>query len=216
MDKYIYAKNSVEFVTVGVEFCAFLERVESLNQEEFVSTAIKLLPLLYLKATLLPIDEENEDFLESPEQFVSEEEYEYLRSDIERLLGENDAYLVVQSDDMKYSDLPLGASIAEDMADIYQAVKDCIAAYRTENEDTMQVALTECREEFSSYWGSKLLNALAALHRIYYNTSDILGDDYECECDHHHPHHHNEEEGNFYQKRQSAWLDDEEDADRWL
>lgn len=64
--------------------------------------------------------------------------------------------------------------------------------------------------------GSKLLNALAALHRIYYNTSDILDDGYECECGHHHPHTHGDEEGNFYQKRQSAWLDDEEDADRWL
>ena len=135
MDKYIYAKNSVEFVTVGVEFCAFLERVQELTQEEFASTSIKLLPLLYLKATLLPIDDENEDYLDSPEHFVTEDDYEFLRENIGRLMGENDAYLVVQSDEMKYSDLPLGASIAEDMADIYQAVKDCIAAYRTENED---------------------------------------------------------------------------------
>ena len=101
------------------------------------------------------------------------------------------------------------------MADIYQAVKDCIAAYRTENEDTMRVALTECREEFSSYWGSKLLNALAALHRIYYSLDD-LDNDYDCECGHRHSHHRDDEEDNFYQKRQSAWLDDEEDADRWL
>ena len=143
MDKYIYAKNSVEFVTVGVEFCAFLERVQELTQEEFASTSIKLLPLLYLKATLLPIDDENEDYLDTPEHFVTEDDYEFLRENIGRLMGENDAYLVVQSDEMKYSDLPLGASIAEDMADIYQAVKDCIAAYRTENEDTMRVALTE-------------------------------------------------------------------------
>ena len=113
MDKYIYAKNSVEFVTVGVEFCAFLERVQELTQEEFASTSIKLLPLLYLKATLLPIDDEN-----SPEHFVTEDDYEFLRENIGRLMGENDAYLVVQSDEMKYSDLPLGASIAEDMADI--------------------------------------------------------------------------------------------------
>ena len=91
--------------------------------------------MLYLKATLLPIDDENEDYLDSPEHFVTEDDYEFLRENIGRLMGENDAYLVVQSDEMKYSDLPLGASIAEDMADIYQAVKDCIAAYRTENED---------------------------------------------------------------------------------
>ena len=102
MDKYIYAKNSVEFVTVGVEFCAFLERVQELTQEEFASTSIKLLPLLYLKATLLPIDDENEDYLDSPEHFVTEDDYEFLRENIGRLMGENDAYLVVQSDEMKY------------------------------------------------------------------------------------------------------------------
>lgn len=79
----------------------------------------------------------------------------------------------------------------------------------------MRVALTECREEFSSYWGSKLLNALAALHRIYYSLDD-LDNDYDCECGHRHSHHRDDEEDNFYQKRQSAWLDDEEDADRWL
>lgn len=155
--------------------------------------------MLYLKATLLPIDDENEDYLDTPEHFVTEDDYEFLRENIGRLMGENDAYLVVQSDEMKYSDLPLGASIAEDMADIYQAVKDCIAAYRTENEDTMRVALTECREEFSSYWGSKLLNALAALHRIYYSLDD-LDNDYDCECGHRHSHHRDDEEDNFYQK----------------
>ena len=54
MDKYIYAKNSVEFVTVGVEFCAFLERVQELTQEEFASTSIKLLPLLISKRHSFP------------------------------------------------------------------------------------------------------------------------------------------------------------------
>ena len=79
---------------------------------------------MYRKAKRLPIDDENEDYLDSSYHCVAEDDYEFLRENIGRLMGENDAYLVVQSDEMKYSDLPLVASIAEDMADIYQAVKD--------------------------------------------------------------------------------------------
>ncbi len=213
MDKYVYAKNNIEFVTVGVEFCAFLERAQEYTQEEFTSTAVKLLPFLYLKGALLPIDDEGDDYLDEAEHFVTEEDYEYMREKVSCLMGENDAYLTVQSDEMKYSDLPLGASIAEDMADIYQAVKDCISAYRTENEETMRAALTECREEFADYWGAKLLNALGALHRIYFSSS-LNEDEYECECGHHH--HHDTRDDDFYQRRQSEWLEDEEDADRWL
>lgn len=208
MDEYIYAKNSVEFITVGVEFCAFAERVQDTTAEEFTSTAVKLLPLLYLKATLLPESDED-DYSDIPERFVSEEAYEYLRRNIEYILGEKDAYLLIQNDDTAYNDQPFAASIAEDLADVYQAVKDCVSAYRTENEDSMRTALSTCREDFIAYWGAKLLNALGALHRICFATE--CEDEYECE----HHHHHYEEE-NFYQRRQSAWQDDDEDADRWL
>ena len=211
MDEYIYSKNSVEFVTVGVEYCAFMERVSGMIQEEFAGTAVKLLPLLYLKATLLP-DSGEEDYYDMAERFVSEENYEYLRRNIEHILGEKDAYLLVQSDDMQYSDLPLAASVAEDLADIYQAVKDCVSAYRTENEESMRAALAVCRQDFVAYWGMKLLNALGALHRICFSTE--CEDEFECECGHRHHHGHNDD--NFYNRRQSAWYDDEEDADRWV
>ena len=53
-NQVIFDKNVIEFVTVAAETCGFLERAESLEREEFVDTALKLLPLLYLKASLLP------------------------------------------------------------------------------------------------------------------------------------------------------------------
>ena len=35
MDKTIYSKDSIEFVTVATEFCAYLERAETLERKEF-------------------------------------------------------------------------------------------------------------------------------------------------------------------------------------
>ena len=51
MDERIYSKNIIEFVTVSAEYCAFIERVPELEKEEFLDKIIKILPLLYLKAT---------------------------------------------------------------------------------------------------------------------------------------------------------------------
>ena len=47
----IFDKNVIEFVTVAAEFCAFLERAERMKRSTFVDTSLKILPLLYLKAS---------------------------------------------------------------------------------------------------------------------------------------------------------------------
>ena len=49
----IFDKNVIEFVTVAAEFCAFLERAERMKRSTFVDTSLKILPLLYLKASTL-------------------------------------------------------------------------------------------------------------------------------------------------------------------
>ena len=73
----IFEKNVIEFVTVAAEFCAFLERAEHMKRKAFVDTSLKILPLLYLKASLLPKCETIGD--EAPETYVTEEIYEILR-----------------------------------------------------------------------------------------------------------------------------------------
>ena len=73
----IFDKNVIEFVTVAAEFCAFLERAERMKRSTFVDTSLKILPLLYLKASMLPKCETIGD--EAPETYVTEEIYEILR-----------------------------------------------------------------------------------------------------------------------------------------
>ena len=67
----IFDRNAVEFVTVAAEFCKFLEQAEGVKRSAFVDTSLKILPLLYLKASMLPECETIGD--EAPETFVTEE-----------------------------------------------------------------------------------------------------------------------------------------------
>ena len=189
MDERIYSKNIIEFVTVGAEYCAFIERSPELEKEEFLDKIIKILPLLYLKATMLSPEEPEEDAYS--ERFVTENMYETIRTNLENLLGEDDSYLEVFQTDMKYSEEPLAANISEGLADIYQDLKDFVSVYRLGNEPQMLEALYVCYENFVSYWGQQLVNVLRALHNVKYS-SDNDDDEYDdhCDCGDHHHHNH--------------------------
>ena len=165
----IFDKNSIEFVTVAAEYCAFIERTKGSDRKGFVDTALKILPLLYLKASLIPECETiGEDDLEV---FVTEDDYEYVRCTIASVLGEKDDYLEVFLPDMVYSDTPIKKCISEDLADIYQDLKDFISVFQLGLNATMNDSLCVCKEHFAEFWGQRLVNTMRALHDVKYNTS---------------------------------------------
>ncbi len=198
----IFDRNVVEFVTVAVEFCKFLEQAEAMKRSTFVDTSLKILPLLYLKASMLPQCETIGE--EAPETFVSEETYEVLRMNLAGILAEKDDYLDVFVSDMKYSDQPITKYISEDLADIYQDIKDFIFVFQLGLNETMNDSLAICQENFALYWGQKLVNTLRALHDVKYSQSEEEDEEEEdCDCHddgchchdddchcHEHGHHH--------------------------
>ena len=157
----IFDRNVVEFVTVAAEFCKFLEQTETMKRSVFVDTSLKILPLLYLKASMLPKCETIGD--EALETFVTEETYEILRMNLAGILAEKDDYLDVFVSDMKYSDQPITKNISEDLADIYQDIRDFIFVFQLGLNETMNDSLAACQEHFALYWGQKLVNTLRAL-----------------------------------------------------
>ena len=172
----IYNKNTLEFVTVTLEFCALMETVTKYTLFAFSDKAIKILPLLYLKATLLPASEEpNEEY--DIEHFITENTYEAIRYRTADLFGEYDSYLETFHPDIEYSDTPVAATISENLADIYQDLGDFAALFRQENEEVMKQALYICEENFRLHWGQKLLNALKAIHVVRYNEDISINDD---------------------------------------
>lgn len=161
----VYERDTLEFVTVALEYCNFMERAGEEGLFAFVDKATKLLPLLYLKATLLPEVTGEEE----PEQTVTEEMYEAARSRVAALLGERDSYLETFHADMRYSDTPIAAFISENLADVYQDTGNLVALFRQGYEETMREAVARCQANFRDYWGQRLLNALRALHAVRFD-----------------------------------------------
>lgn len=201
----IFDKNVIEFVTVAAEFCAFLERAESMKRSDFVDTSLKILPLLYLKASLLPPCERLGE--EELETYVTEEVYEILRLNLAELMGEKDDYLDVFVEDMVYSDQPIKKCISEDLADIYQDIRDFIFVFQLGLNETMNDSLALCQENFGLLWGQKLVNTLRALHDVkyhqeeeeeeeaddcFYQENDCHCQKHDCHCHEHDDHCHDE------------------------
>jgi hypothetical protein len=160
----VYDKSVIDFVTVAVEFSVFLEQEELPPRTEWIDKMLKILPLLYLKASLLPETHAIDDL--PPATFVREEDYARVTSSVAALMGEEDVYLDVFVDDMKYSDRPVSAFVSENMADIYQDVRNFVSVYQFDLTDQMNDALTVCRENFLLFWGQKLVNVLRPLHAL--------------------------------------------------
>lgn len=170
-NQIIYSKNVIEFATVAAETCLFLERARENSKPDFIAKGIKILPLLYLKTILLDdINDESEGFLE---RFVSEDDYLYIKNQVEQILGADDSFLEVFHPDMPYSDTPIAAFISENLADIYQELKDFLTNFQIGEAEIMTSALIACVETFAEHWGQKLLNVLRALHSLRF--SDNFG-----------------------------------------
>ena len=171
----VYAPVTLDFVTVSVEFCSFLEKMEITSRTEWTKTMLRILPLLYVKATLLPQVVDLED--EMAEVFVTQEDYMLVVNQVASVLGEEDVYLDVFVADMKYSDRPVSSFISEDIADIYQDIRNFVSVYQHGLEEAMINALKIISENFRLYWGQKLVNVLRPLHALVYKPlADIDSD----------------------------------------
>ena len=165
-DKSIYHHNVLEFVTVAIEYCAYLEQSQGRDRQDFLDTMLKLLPLLYVKAQLLPEVDSTGDFL--PQGKVTEDDYNFIRRTVYDLLPDDDQYLDVSYDRDMETDETQWQSVSEHLADIYQPVRNFLAVYQDGVEDCMTDALWALRDQFELYWGEAAVSALKRLHVIRY------------------------------------------------
>ena len=171
LNPIVYSKNTIEFVTVANEYCKLIESAGSEGARQMLNKAQKILPLLYLKVSILPEFESYEEL--TLEKYVSEVDYNFLQQRIMNLLGEHDDYQEVFEDGMQYSDSPLTSSVSENLVDIYQDLKDFIMSYQIGDDSIMQEALWECEENYKNFWGQKLVNCLRAIHTLVYSGIDF-------------------------------------------
>ncbi|HZH72698.1 MAG TPA: DUF5063 domain-containing protein [Mariniphaga sp.] len=170
----VYSKNVVEFVTVANEFCNLNEHIQDFSTIQNLEHLRRILPLLYLKATLLP---ENEKVMDDElEKYVTEFEYNRLQQRWLAALGEHDSFYEVFDPDIQFGEEIAISSISENLLDIYQDLKDFITSYSIGDESIMNDALNDCVQHFNDFWGQRLVNVLRAIHKLITDRTEFDND----------------------------------------
>ena len=167
----VYSRNVVEFVAVANEFCKYAEHASELKGDELLKILQRILPLMYLKASLLP--QLDPFFEDGNEKFVKEADWTDINESLKGKFGTANDYLEVFDEKINETEGPVVSSISENMADIYQDMKDFLLLYQTGTGEVMNDAVLECRMNFENFWGQKLVNSMRAIHKFIYSGEEI-------------------------------------------
>ena len=169
MKETTLSRNTLAFIALANEFCLDIETSLNNSKEDFLTSMLKKLPRIYIASSdIIKIennDDDNQEYI-CIEPYLSEEEYNAKRNDIYQLLGEDDVYLEVFEEDMKYSDTPITATISENLCDLYQEFYNFIQTIKNSSAEHVNEIVYIEKENFESYWGQTLLNVTRAIHNL--------------------------------------------------
>lgn len=161
--------NELAFLALANEYCATMESAREAERDVFVASVLRMLPRIYIAASDLRRDD-----IAMSDAYVAnaldEDYYEAVRMRVAELLGEDDTYLEVFENDMKYSDTPIGASVSEGLADLFQVFYNIVQTARDATPELIAELVPVMRDDFADYWSQTLCNVLRALNKLYYST----------------------------------------------
>lgn len=187
--------NALAFIALCNEFCSALEQLATggpqaiTDRKDFVASMLNYIPRLYIAATDLKSPEavdytigDNDDVVDSGfydmsadwaiDNLLEEEYYESVRRAIGGVMGQDDVFLEVFEEDMKYSETPISASVSEGLADIFQSLYNFIETVRDAPSERIFSALAAAKDDFEHYWSRIACNILRALNNTrYFSTS---------------------------------------------
>ncbi len=160
--------NALAFIALCNEYCAAMENAAMTEPSELIDNMLRLLPRLYMSVMDI-----KEDLMIGEAGYIApaleEDAYDQLRQTLAGVLGEDDTYLEVFEEDMKYSDTPIAATISESLADLFQVFYDFLEAVRDAPSELVDEALVSVKESFASFWSQTLTNVLRALNAVKFN-----------------------------------------------
>lgn len=167
--------NSLAFIALCNEYCAAVENSAEADSRSFTDTMLRLLPRIYISASDLSADNMEEAM--GLDSALDENHYDEVRNAMAALMGENDTYLEVFEEDMKYSDTPIAASVSEGLADLFQVFYNFIESVKDAPSYLVTAALASLKYDFENYWSATLCNVMRPLNHIKYNSPDNQYDD---------------------------------------
>jgi hypothetical protein len=166
-DQPVYSQHVLELIRLGHEYCLFIEQIEKKPWDEMINFMHKLFPMLYLKGVFLPDIQLNMD--DTGERFVTEEEWESVFNMIRNTLKEKDQFWTIDPE-ISGGNEPVKLSLAENMTDIYQDLKDFIVQYQKNSRMAKEIAVYECKAWFPDRWGKKITQAYNYLHYLIFQS----------------------------------------------
>ena len=161
------SRNSLTFIALANEFCNLVENALDFEKEVFQAKMLKILPRIYMSVTDVDIVDDFSDCYISPA--LEEDVYDIVRSNLARLMEDDDTYLEVFMEDMKFSDTPITSCISENLADLYQEMFNLVASAKDVPAEDITSMIMICKENFANYWGQTLCNVLRAINYAFYN-----------------------------------------------
>jgi len=172
-DDPVFSRKVLETITVANEFCHFLERSQEYNLTDFLRYLQKILPLIYLKASLLPdIIVEDESAIE---HYLTEEQWEAMFNELHQKLTDCDNFYYIDHDRNNEPD-PIRGSLAECITDIYQDLKDFLLLYQKPLKAFKENAVRDCKYLFETRFGYRLLDAQTAIHNYLFRIEETTLD----------------------------------------
>ncbi len=160
----------LELIRVAHEFCVFTESIEKTDVKEVLSFYQKVMPLMYIKGSLLPkLTDVDESFAE---RYVSEEHWQQVFMSIKTKFGDDEYFWEVDQN----REL-IKSSLAENIADIYQDMKDFVVLFQKSQLAAKENATADVRKFLAVHWGPRLTSALNHIHKLIYANELAENDD---------------------------------------
>jgi len=161
----LQSKQVLEMLTVANDFTSFIEKAEEYSRDQIITYLQRIFAVIYLKASLLPdVKVKDEDAIE---HYVTEENWENVFNTIHAKLGQEDLYYYIDLHERTQQDA-IRASISENIADIYQDLKDFILLFQKPIQTFQENAVKECKHLFQTRYGYRLVNCHTAVHYLIY------------------------------------------------
>ncbi len=156
---------ALSLTSLAVEYCKAVAGAPTSEPRDFLRDMLRYLPRIYI--TVSDINPYGDGADNEPQETGAI--YDTVRTDMSTLLGPNDVYLDTPVEQMQFSDTPVAVSLAEQLADVYQAMADFAATMAQITDDMVPDTLSELRYRFASYLADTICRALKAANYVYYN-----------------------------------------------
>ena len=161
------SNNTLTVIALSNEYCQAVEQASTTGREDFENRLLRLLPRIYIAVSDIPEGAILDNGYIQPA--LDEEGYDEVRRNVSAVMAEDDTYLDVFQEDMKYSDTPITASVSEGAADLFQVLYNYVEAVREAPSPVIDEATQALRTDFADYWSCTLCNLFRAINALRYN-----------------------------------------------